>query len=93
MLLAAVPNPQAGLASRKEAVRGDVPSLIDPPPGCPFANRCHHVMDVCRKVMPGAELIGPGHWVKCHLYGPGETKGPGSPGKHKHHDHPHHPDP
>jgi oligopeptide/dipeptide ABC transporter ATP-binding protein len=35
MLLAAVPNPQAGLASREEAARGNVPSLIDLPPGCP----------------------------------------------------------
>jgi peptide/nickel transport system ATP-binding protein len=74
MLLAAVPNPQAGLASRTVVARGEVPSLIDPPPGCPFAARCPNVMDVCRQVMPGVEQVGPAHWVKCHLYGPGETQ-------------------
>jgi peptide/nickel transport system ATP-binding protein len=80
MLLAAVPNPQAGLASRTVVVRGDVPSLIDPPPGCPFAARCPNVMDACRQVMPGVEQVGPGHWVKCHLYGPGETQAAASRG-------------
>ena len=53
--------------------RGEVPSLIDPPPGCPFAARCPHVMQVCREIMPGPESVGPEHWVRCHLYGPGAT--------------------
>ena len=73
LLLSAVPNPQAGTERRRVEARGEVPSLIDPPPGCPFAARCPHVMDICRQVMPGVEAIGPGHWVRCHLYGPGET--------------------
>ena len=72
LLLSAVPNPQAGLAARKVQARGEIPSLIDPPPGCPFAGRCPHVMDVCRKVMPGREYLAEDHWVRCHLYGPGE---------------------
>jgi len=71
LLLSAVPNPQAGLAKRKLEDRGEVPSLIDPPPGCPFAARCPKVMDVCRQVMPGVEWVAPEHWVRCHLYGPG----------------------
>jgi peptide/nickel transport system ATP-binding protein len=71
LLLSAVPNPHAGLAKRKLQDRGEVPSLIDPPPGCPFAARCPHVMAVCREVMPGAEQIAKDHWVRCHLYGPG----------------------
>jgi peptide/nickel transport system ATP-binding protein len=54
--------------------RGDVPSLIDPPPGCPFAARCPKVMDVCRQVMPGVEWLAPQHWVRCHLYGPGAAE-------------------
>lgn len=72
LLLSAVPNPQAGVANRKVQARGEVPSLIDPPPGCPFAARCPHVMDVCRQVMPGPEMVAPNHWVRCHLYGPGQ---------------------
>lgn len=72
LLLSAVPNPHAGLAKHRLENRGEVPSLIDPPPGCPFAARCPKVMDVCRQVMPGVEWVKPDHWVRCHLYGPGQ---------------------
>jgi peptide/nickel transport system ATP-binding protein len=72
LLLSAVPNPHAGLGKRTVETRGEVPSLIDPPPGCPFAPRCPQVMDVCREVMPGVEHLGATHWVRCHLYGPGQ---------------------
>lgn len=74
LLLSAVPNPHAGLSARTVEARGEIPSLIDPPPGCPFATRCPHVMDICRQFMPGREYITPEHWVRCHLYGPGETQ-------------------
>lgn len=74
LLLTAVPNPHAGLSKKTVETRGEVPSLIDPPPGCPFAARCPKVMDVCRQVMPGVEHVGPQHWVRCHVYGPGETQ-------------------
>ncbi len=73
LLLSAVPDPHAGLAKRTVEARGEVPSLLDPPPGCPFAARCPHVMEICRPVMPGVEWIGAKHWVRCHLYGPGGT--------------------
>lgn len=68
LLKTAVPNPQAGLAMRTVQARGEVPSLTEPPPGCPFAARCPEVMDVCRQVMPERTPIGPDHWVRCHLY-------------------------
>jgi len=74
LLLSAVPNPHAGLVTRTIEARGEVPSLIDPPPGCPFAARCPHVMDVCKKVMPGPEMVSAEHWVKCHLFGPGQPQ-------------------
>ncbi|WP_025745804.1 ABC transporter ATP-binding protein [Kallotenue papyrolyticum] len=73
LLLSAVPNPHAGLARRGVEVRGEVPSLIDPPPGCPFAPRCPRVLEVCRQTMPGVEHLSATHWVRCHLYGPGGT--------------------
>ncbi|MBF6613299.1 MAG: ABC transporter ATP-binding protein [Chloroflexi bacterium] len=76
LLLSAVPDPHSGLAARQVEARGEVPSLIDPPPGCPFAARCPYVMDICRKVMPGAEAVGPDHWVRCHLYGAGQDPAP-----------------
>lgn len=68
LLLAAVPNPQAGLTTKTVQARGEVPSLIDPPPGCPFAPRCPQVKDICRQVMPGKAVVGPQHWLRCHLY-------------------------
>jgi peptide/nickel transport system ATP-binding protein len=81
LLLSAVPNPEAGLATQTVQARGEISSLIDPPPGCPFASRCPHVMDVCRTVMPGREYVRTGHWVRCHLYGPGEGRDrPNTPG-------------
>jgi peptide/nickel transport system ATP-binding protein len=69
LLLSAVPNPKAGLQTSEMPARGEIPSLIDPPPGCPFAARCPAVMDVCRRSMPEATTIGPRHWVRCHLHG------------------------
>jgi peptide/nickel transport system ATP-binding protein len=72
-LLSAVPNPDATLKKTASDGRWEPPRLINPPPGCPFAPRCQHVMNVCREVMPGAEEIAPRHWVRCHLYGPGGT--------------------
>jgi peptide/nickel transport system ATP-binding protein len=71
LLLSAVPDPRSGLRTDKGAqARGEVPSLIDPPPGCPFAARCTKVMDVCRQSMPGQTILEPLHWVRCHLYDP-----------------------
>ena len=70
LLLSAVPDPHAGLRTRKDiGARGEVPSLIDPPSGCPFAARCPRVMDICHQVMPGQTEVNPSHWVRCHLFG------------------------
>jgi peptide/nickel transport system ATP-binding protein len=73
LLLSAVPDPHAGLRTQKEiGARGEVPSLIDPLPGCLFAARCPMAMEICRQGMPGSTAIKPGHWVRCHLFGPGD---------------------
>jgi peptide/nickel transport system ATP-binding protein len=75
LLLSAVPDPRAGLRTGIElGLRGEVPVLIDPPPGCPFTARCPKVMDVCRQVMPGIKFIAPDHWIRCHLVGTGGTE-------------------
>lgn len=52
LLLAAVPNPQAGLTTKTVQARGEVPSLIDPPPGCPFAPRCPLAVAACDDAEP-----------------------------------------
>jgi peptide/nickel transport system ATP-binding protein len=68
LLLSAVPNPHAGLINRTVEAHGEVPSLIDPPPGCPFVARCPRAMAACREAMPGVTTIGANHWARCHLY-------------------------
>jgi peptide/nickel transport system ATP-binding protein len=47
--------------------------------GCPFAARCPARLPVCDTVMPGPTWPEPGHWVRCHLFGPGESTGPEPP--------------
>ena len=70
LLLSAVPDPRAGLRTNKNTqARGEVPSLINPLPGCPFAARCPRVMKVCHQVMPTPVVVEPEHWVRCHLFG------------------------
>jgi peptide/nickel transport system ATP-binding protein len=77
LLLSAVPDPHAGLRTRPGVeARGEVPSLIDLPPGCPFAARCPRVMPVCREAMPGITLLDREHWVRCHLFGAGDESEP-----------------
>ena len=52
---------------RLEAIPGTVPSLLDPPPGCRFAQRCRFATEVCRQAMPPLKQVGPGHFVRCVL--------------------------
>jgi peptide/nickel transport system ATP-binding protein len=69
LLLSAVPDPHAGLKTGRDiGVRGEVPSLIDPPPGCPFSARCPKVMDICHQAMPEPADVCKGHWVRCYLF-------------------------
>ena len=66
-LMDAVPIPDPELHKDREPLGGDVPSPVNPPPGCPFCTRCPKVMDVCRQQRPQpADLDG--HIVSCHLY-------------------------
>jgi peptide/nickel transport system ATP-binding protein len=71
LLLSAVPNPHSGLRTNEDThSRGEVPSLIDPPPGCPFFARCERAIDICRQLMPDQTTVESGHWVRCHIYDP-----------------------
>jgi peptide/nickel transport system ATP-binding protein len=51
-----------------QAIAGSPPSLLNPPPGCPFHPRCPYVKDRCKVVMPPLREIQPGHMAACHLY-------------------------
>jgi len=52
---------------KKEILKGDVPSPIDIPPGCPFHPRCPKRFDPCDKVVPGLKET-KGRFVSCHLF-------------------------
>jgi len=66
-LLSAVPVPNPKLRREKRLLQGDVPSPINPPPGCTFHTRCPYAMDRCRQEIPVLKEIAPGHGVSCHL--------------------------
>ena len=66
-LLSAVPVPNPKLRREKRLLQGDVPSPINPPPGCTFHTRCPYVTDRCKQEVPVLKEIGPGHGVSCHL--------------------------
>lgn len=69
-LLSAIPVAETGKKRERIILKGDVPSPIDRPKGCPFSTRCPEVMSVCMKDMPILEscsLDGTEHKVACHL--------------------------
>jgi oligopeptide/dipeptide ABC transporter ATP-binding protein len=65
-LLASIPGEQAG--SRLRAIEGVVPNLADLPPGCAFAPRCPHRLDVCTTAVPALVEINSGHSARCYLH-------------------------
>jgi oligopeptide/dipeptide ABC transporter ATP-binding protein len=68
-LLAAVPRAEAGARKKRGLIlKGDIPSPINPPPGCRFHTRCHRIMAVCREREPAFKEVAPGHGVACFLY-------------------------
>ncbi|WP_427893026.1 ABC transporter ATP-binding protein [Kribbella sp. GL6] len=65
---APVPDPVQQRARRPVLLGDDLPSAIDPPPGCRFHTRCPVAVDTCRTVVPQPRTIGEGgHQVACHL--------------------------
>jgi oligopeptide/dipeptide ABC transporter ATP-binding protein len=66
-LLAAIPEADRGRRRKRAPLDGDLPSPIDPPPGCPFHLRCPKAGPRCRAEMPAFGEIAPAHWVACHF--------------------------
>ncbi|MEQ8901003.1 MAG: ABC transporter ATP-binding protein [Roseovarius sp.] len=70
-LLSAVPIADTSVEKRHIVLEGDVPSAMNPPPGCPFQTRCRWKSEVpnglCEKEVPPVRDLAPGHQLKCHL--------------------------
>jgi len=48
-------------------IRGEIPSPLEPPPGCHFHPRCRHAMARCRSRQPALIEIASNHFSACHL--------------------------
>jgi oligopeptide transport system ATP-binding protein len=66
-LLAAVPVPDPSVEAARafQPVAGEVPSPINPPPGCVFHPRCPIAVAECKQIRPELRELRPGHWVAC----------------------------
>jgi peptide/nickel transport system ATP-binding protein/oligopeptide transport system ATP-binding protein len=69
-LLSAVPVPDPKARRKRVILTGDVPSPINPPPGCRFHTRCPYVEARCKVEEPAMREVHPGHFVACHLRKP-----------------------
>jgi peptide/nickel transport system ATP-binding protein len=70
-LLSAVPIADTRVTKKRIVLEGDIPSAMNPPPGCPFQTRCRWKSQVpdnlCETVMPPIRLLAGDHQIKCHL--------------------------
>jgi peptide/nickel transport system ATP-binding protein len=67
LLVAAVPDPKTKLTMTARQAAGEPPKVVDPKPGCRFADRCPLVQEVCRTVTPPLLELQPAHEVACHV--------------------------
>jgi peptide/nickel transport system ATP-binding protein/oligopeptide transport system ATP-binding protein len=68
-LLSAIPLPQPHARRAKVLLQGEIPSALNPPPGCRFHTRCPFVIDRCRTETPALLADGTGHATACHRVG------------------------
>ena len=71
-LLRSLPSVEAVPLTRLPTISGSIPHAYHRPAGCPFHPRCPERIDgVCEAAEPPETAVGPGHTVRCVLYGPG----------------------
>jgi len=67
-LLSSVPYPEPNRdLSKRIILKGDLPSPVNPPPGCKFHTRCPHAIEVCTRIQPETTQISENHYANCHL--------------------------
>ena len=60
-----IPDPEIEQARAHKIIKGEIPSPINPPPGCVFHPRCPIAVDACKQHVPEFREVKPGHWVAC----------------------------
>ncbi|MCV2864362.1 ABC transporter ATP-binding protein [Defluviimonas sp. WL0075] len=70
-LLSAVPIADTHVEKKHIVLEGEIPSAVNPPPGCPFQTRCRWKSKVpgglCDREVPPVQVLAGGHQIKCHL--------------------------
>ena len=63
-----IPDPEEAALRQRIMLQGEIPSPIDPPPGCRFKGRCKYAKPICSEVDPELKNLGTDHFVACHLF-------------------------
>jgi oligopeptide/dipeptide ABC transporter ATP-binding protein len=66
-LLSAIPGSERATGKKRIILRGDVPSPLNPPSGCPFRTRCWMAQNVCAEKRPALREVRPDHFAACHF--------------------------
>lgn len=66
-LIAAVPVPDPTSRRIEVTIKGEVPSAINPPPGCRFHTRCPYAKKICKTNEPQLKEAGKGRYIACHF--------------------------
>ncbi len=61
-----IPDPKAEREKRRIPIEGEIPSPINPKPGCRFAGRCQYAVQRCKEETPLSRELAPQHFVACH---------------------------
>jgi len=67
-LLSAISIPDPHQKRKGILLQGEVPSPVNPPPGCRFHTRCPKIMEICHQEEPPLRQLEKNHLVSCHLY-------------------------
>lgn len=62
-----IPDPKEEKVKKRIPIDGEIPSPINSPPGCKFASRCKHAMEICTKEVPEFIEVEKEHFVSCHM--------------------------